>query len=281
MEQEVIEYFDLPTLLKKDDLGIRAIAEAEPFLSAREYFGRLDKFLELAPEVEDALEKFAAIEMDREAYKSLDSMIAVFTRMRFSKYILDFHGLLDDYGKKGNWRTAAEKARRIALEFGALHAQIKAARKTRKSEKIPKVTLPLEQYLWHLDEDEANRRMVILAVDDSPVVLRSVASVLGEDYQVFTLPTPTALEKVLEKLTPDLFLLDYQMPQLNGFELIPIIRSFEEHKETPIIFLTSIGTIDTITAALVLGASDFAVKPFNPDILREKIARHIVRKKSF
>jgi len=76
-------------------------------------------------------------------------------------------------------------------------------------------------------------------------------------------------------------LLDYKMPDLNGFELVPIIRSFEEHKDTPIIFLTSMGTTEHVSAAAMLGASDFLVKPFEPYTLQDKIAKHIVRKKSF
>ena len=125
---------------------------------------------------------------------------------------------------------------------------------------------------------KTTRKLLILAVDDSPVILKSVSSVLSDSYKVFTLPKPAELENVLKKLTPDLFLLDYHMPHLNGFELIPIIRSFVEHKDTPIIFLTSEGTIKNIAAALALGACDVVEKPFQPDILREKIARHIVRK---
>lgn len=128
------------------------------------------------------------------------------------------------------------------------------------------------------DNEEASRKLLILVVDDSPVILKTVSSVLSNDYKVFTLPKPTQLEKVLLKLTPNLFLLDYQMPEINGFELIPIIRSFEEHKETPIIFLTSAETVDHASTALALGACEYIVKPFNPNILREKIAKHIVRK---
>jgi len=281
MEHEVNEYFDLPTLLKKDELGIRRAAATEPFLSAREYFGRLDKFLEHAPDVENALDRLSSLDFDREVYKSLDAMIAVLTRMKWKQFILDFHGLLDDYGKKGNWRTAAEKARRIAVDFKSLHSLVRSAKRTRKEEKIPEVTLSLEQFIRHLDEAESRRKLVILAVDDSLGILKTVASVLGDEYQVFTLSKPQALAKALENVTPDLFLLDYHMPEINGFELVPIIRAFEEHKDTPIIYLTSSGTIDTITTALGLGASDFAVKPFNPETLREKIARHIVRKKNF
>jgi len=127
--------------------------------------------------------------------------------------------------------------------------------------------------------ETGNNALIILAVDDSPVILKSVSSVLGDKYKVFTLPKPTELEKVLEKLTPDLFLLDYMMPEISGFDLIPIIRSYGKHKKTPIIFLTSEGTMDNVTAAVALGACDFVVKPFHPDVLREKIAKHIVRTK--
>jgi len=76
-------------------------------------------------------------------------------------------------------------------------------------------------------------------------------------------------------------LLDYKMPELNGFELVPIIRSFEEHKDTPIIFLTSMGTKGNISVAAMLGAVDFVVKPFDSDTLHEKIAKHIVKKNLF
>ena len=113
----------------------------------------------------------------------------------------------------------------------------------------------------------------VLAVDDAPDILKSVFYELRDLYTVFTLPKPEMLESFLMKTTPDLFLLDYNMPVLSGFDLIPIIRRFKKHEQTPIIFLTSEGTIDNLSAAVALGASDFIVKPFNPDILREKIAK--------
>ena len=122
-----------------------------------------------------------------------------------------------------------------------------------------------------------NSKPIILAVDDSSVILKAVSSILSDGYKVFTISKPTELEKVLQKLSPDLFLLDYKMPEINGFDLIPVIRSFEKHKSTPIIFLTSEGNFDNVTAAMALGACDFIVKPFKPDTLREKIVKHIIK----
>ncbi|MCL2768198.1 MAG: response regulator, partial [Synergistaceae bacterium] len=116
---------------------------------------------------------------------------------------------------------------------------------------------------------------IILAVDDSPVILNTLSSILSDEYKVYTISKPTELEKVLKNLNPDLFLLDYMMPEINGFDLIPVIKSFKRHISTPIIFLTSEGQFDTVITALALGASDFIVKPFKPDALREKIMKHI------
>jgi PleD family two-component response regulator len=121
-------------------------------------------------------------------------------------------------------------------------------------------------------------KLLVLTVDDSPAILEAVSAVLSNEYQVFKLPKPTMLEDVLKQVNPSLFLLDYQMPERNGFELIPIIRSLEAHKHTPIIFLTSEGTMDHIKTAIGLGACDFIVKPFNPEQLREKVAKHISKK---
>jgi putative two-component system response regulator len=112
-------------------------------------------------------------------------------------------------------------------------------------------------------------------------MLKTITSALGADYKVYTLSDPMMVEKFLQQVTPELFLLDYKMPGLNGFDLIPIIRNFDEHKDTPIVFLTSMGTSDNVSAAAMLGACDFIVKPFQGNVLREKIAKYIVRKKLF
>jgi len=252
-------------------------------LSAGEYFDLLSEFIKLAPNVESALSRFAKSDGDKDAYRYLDNMATLLKNLGCAKFIADIYSTLDAY-EKGNWRLAAHYAKGMTNSFNGFHAQISETKKRKKTEGLPDVTLPLKEFIERLSfgekepGDEKNRKMVVLAVDDSPVVLKSVSSVLSYDYKVYTLPKPTMLEELLKKITPELFLLDYLMPEVDGFKLVPIIRKFEEHKETPIIFLTSAGTIDNVTAALALGACDFIIKPFNPDILREKIAKWIVRK---
>jgi len=121
----------------------------------------------------------------------------------------------------------------------------------------------------------ADRKPIILAIDDSPMMLKTVSSLLSDEYKVYMLAKPAMLEKMLSQIVPDLFLLDYNMPIINGSELIPIIRSFEQHKNTPVIFITSEGTIGNITSADMHDACDIIEKPVQPSILRERIAKHI------
>ena len=282
MGSECNEYFDLVPLLKQGDLDIRRVA-AESSLSVDEYFNTLSKFVSLAPDVSKALNKFINRDGDKDACKSLDAMTGLLVSLGCDKIVPDFYSILDIFGK-GDWRLAATYAKKIIDDFDELYSRVMLAKRTKESYALPdgqNNESSLQKLLEQLDNEEANRKLSILVVDDSPVILRSVSSLLGNDYKVYTLPDPTQIEKFLQKTTPELFLLDYQMPEINGFDLIPIIRGFAEHAETPIVFLTSAGTIEHVSAARALGASAFVVKPFDPDILRETIAKHIVRKKTF
>jgi len=122
---------------------------------------------------------------------------------------------------------------------------------------------------------EAAMKPVILAVDDNPSILKSVNFFLRDKYSVSTLPNPEKLRELLTMITPDLFILDCNMPVLNGFDLVPIIRSYPYHTETPIIFLTGEGTMDNFSAAMNLGASDFLVKPIDENKLLEKVEQQL------
>jgi len=134
----------------------------------------------------------------------------------------------------------------------------------------------IERVEYHLcPEKRTAVKPIILAVDDDPSILKSVNYLLNKHYTVYTLSEPEKVKALLAMATPDLFLLDCKMPILSGFDLIPIIREHRDHKETPIVFLTSEGTIDNISVALNLGASDFVVKPIDDDILSEKLALHL------
>jgi PleD family two-component response regulator len=104
--------------------------------------------------------------------------------------------------------------------------------------------------LRQLHQEEIARKLRIMAIDDMLFILQTISQVLSKEYKVYKLTNPTMLEEALQHVTPELFLLDCDMPQRNGFDLVPVIRSYEEHKTTPIIFFFFLGTADNISAAV-------------------------------
>ena len=120
-------------------------------------------------------------------------------------------------------------------------------------------------------ESAAAIKPVVLTVDDSPTILKSVNALLRDKHTVYSLPDSSKIKDLLAMVTPDLFILDCNMPGLSGFDLVPIIRSYVEYTDTPIIFLTGDGTRDNLILAAQLGASDFLVKPIDEHMLREKV----------
>lgn len=125
------------------------------------------------------------------------------------------------------------------------------------------------------DKKDEKDKPVILAIDDAPDILKMVQLLLKDKYKIYTLSDPAKLKDLLADITPDMFLLDYNMPELTGFDLMPIIRSYTEHRETPVIYLTSVRSADFLTVANRLGASDYIMKPIKVDVLREKVGRHL------
>jgi CheY-like chemotaxis protein len=268
--------FNLEALLHLSDLDLHNFAEGHKKLTVREYFIMLSQFLSIASDVSDAIKRFADDEPNPMDWKHIKSIIALFREMDCNKYFTDLHAIRDAC-ERGDHRSAASHAVNIDQNFRNLYSQIMAAKITKEANGLPDTGSSLLSCIYTLDKKKVGQKPLVLAIDDSTTILESVSVVLSGDYTVYKLPKPMLLEKVLEQFHPDLFLLDYQMPERNGFELIPIIRGIEKHKNTPIIFLTSEGTVDNIKAAVGLGACDFIVKPFNPDQLREKVAKHIMQ----
>jgi len=267
--------FNLTALLRLSDLNLSRVAKEKKGLTVGEYYKMLSQFLSLAPDVSEAIKGFAADDSGNKDWKSIKNMIALFKDLGCYKYIHDLDAIRNAHGR-GDHKSAAVHAENISQGFNTLYSQVMSA-KTAKGPNGPHADSTLLSCLGELGEGKTGQKLLVLAVDDSPAILEAVTAVLNNEYNVFKLPKPEMIKNVLKQVNPDLFLLDYHMPELNGFELIPIIRGFEEHKDTPIIFLTSEGTVDNITAAVGLGACDFIVKPFNPDQLREKVAKHIMR----
>lgn len=141
-----------------------------------------------------------------------------------------------------------------------------------------RLSLLRDKYISKIEETDSFRditKKVILAVDDRPDVLRIVAGILRERYKVLTATDGMAALKILEQKVPDLFILDIDMPGMNGFELARKIRQTNNFQRTPILFLTSNSTREYVLKAIESGGSDFIVKPAQQSTLLSKVSRYL------
>jgi PAS domain S-box-containing protein len=111
-------------------------------------------------------------------------------------------------------------------------------------------------------------------VDDNAANLLALESVLkGEGYHLLSAPSGQKALDLLKDNEVDVILLDIQMPDLDGYEVARRIKEIPHCRNIPIIFITAIFTEDPhIRKGYEAGAVDYFTKPFDPEILKLKIA---------
>ena len=119
-----------------------------------------------------------------------------------------------------------------------------------------------------------NSKKLIILVDDNPANLRIGKNVLSEKYTVATAPSAVKLLKLLENNHPDLILLDIDMPEIDGYKAIEILKSKPETKDIPVIFLTGMTDSGNEEIGRSLGAVDYMTKPFDPPKLFACIGKY-------
>jgi putative two-component system response regulator len=127
-----------------------------------------------------------------------------------------------------------------------------------------------------MDKDSASaKRRTVFLVDDSITNLTMGRNVLAKHYNIATLESGERLLKMLEKTIPNMILLDVEMPGMNGYEVIKIIKNKKETRDIPVIFLTAKTDGDSELEGLSLGAIDYITKPFSPSLLLRRIETHL------
>lgn len=116
----------------------------------------------------------------------------------------------------------------------------------------------------------------VLVIDDSPEDVRPVLLVLrNQGWRISTCHDPRqGLQRALI-LRPDLILLDVQMPYMDGFTVCRLLRESEATKHTPVIFLTSAGSLEQRLEGLQLGGVDYVLKPYEPLEVLARIRVHL------
>ena len=116
-----------------------------------------------------------------------------------------------------------------------------------------------------------DNRKIVLVVDDSAVNLELCKGLLSGEYDVRLAKSGKAALAALSRIRPDIILLDIEMPDMTGFEVLEAINKEFDLKDVPVIFVTSHASEKLVIKAIGHGATDYIVKPFPPDLLREKV----------
>lgn len=116
--------------------------------------------------------------------------------------------------------------------------------------------------------------MRALIVDDSRAARALIGRIMRElDFDVIEAAQGCEGLERLEAIGPfDVVLVDWNMPEMNGLDFVRAVRRDTRHASLPIVMCTSETEISQVVVALEAGASEYIMKPFSVDVVREKLA---------
>jgi len=123
--------------------------------------------------------------------------------------------------------------------------------------------------------DENTGGHSVLIVDDESMNMFALTHMLKPEYTVYAAKNGQSAIRIAKKQMPDVILLDILMPEMDGYEVLSLLKSDEETRKIPVIFVTGLINPDDEKKGLEMGAADYISKPFNADIVKEKVRNQI------
>ena len=115
----------------------------------------------------------------------------------------------------------------------------------------------------------------VLIVDDELIVVQALSDMLGRDYTIYVSRDGNdAIEKA-KRIVPDIIILDIVMPDLDGYDVLRILKESDKTKDIPVICITGLDEIYAEEKALAMGAADYITKPLHAPIVKMRIKNQI------
>ena len=115
----------------------------------------------------------------------------------------------------------------------------------------------------------------VLVIDDEKANIIHLTHILGSDYTVYAAKSGKNGIDMAKNNLPDVILLDILMPEMNGYEVLHLLKNAEETKNIPVIFVTGLTDSGDEEKGLVLGAVDYITKPFHSAIVKMRVHNQI------
>ena len=117
-----------------------------------------------------------------------------------------------------------------------------------------------------------DKRQTILIVDDAEFNRDILKEILGENYNYLEAENGNqAIQMIGDNLEIDLMLLDINMQQMIGFEVLAIMKRSQCLEETPVIMISSEESVDTMRKAYEMGITDYITRPFDSVIVKKRV----------
>jgi CheY-like chemotaxis protein len=105
-------------------------------------------------------------------------------------------------------------------------------------------------------------KKIIFAVDDTETMLFVIEDALSADYTVIAMDSAEKMFKFLQRIKPDLILLDYYMPGMTFHETMKRLKNDPQYKNIPVVIISGASYPELLDEIYMMGASDFINKPF-------------------
>ena len=137
---------------------------------------------------------------------------------------------------------------------------------------MKKNNMPIPDELTKTDKNR------VLAIDDDPKILKMIKTVLSAETDMEVAIANSGLQAglLISNWLPDIILLDFRMPEMDGFEVCRQLRADEKTKDTPIIAVTVLKDPKEIKRMRSAGITDYISKPFKSEELLKKIKTHLL-----
>ncbi len=123
------------------------------------------------------------------------------------------------------------------------------------------------------DRKKAPHVLIVDDVDTNRFVLRDIIQEMG--YQPILTENGVQALKIVERIRPQLVILDVAMPEMDGYEFCHIMKESPETKEIPIIFISAFDEPSDVVRGFTLGGEDYVTKPFIPEVVKARVGVHM------
>lgn len=163
----------------------------------------------------------------------------------------------------------------VDVQFGSVHATIKEYKGeyhlVRGVARFYELGTFEEEQIYIPVVEE--KKKTVLLVDDEPIILKTFFTYLRNDYDVLAVSSAKDAFKVLEKTLPDLILLDFNMPVMNGGQMLEQLRktTWRPYHNVPVIFASAVADKEVVAHCLSLYPQGYIVKPLGEKDLRSAV----------